>query len=97
PDSSPAFSIARSPTDVAGLQSMQVQHAAISTLSPDTSRRLARLGWIVTISVMLVLGYLSPVQDYSIVLLGCVMLLLSVWPALQWAERVRPWFPVFEI
>lgn len=76
---------------------MQVQHAAISTLSPDTSRRLARLGWIVTISVMLVLGYLSPVQDYSIVLLGCVMLLLSVWPALQWAERVRPWFPVFEI
>lgn len=46
---------------------------------------------------MLVFGYRSPVQDFSIILLGCVMLFLSVWPALQWATHVRPWFPVFEI
>lgn len=76
---------------------MSIHDAAITTLSPDASRRLARLGWLGLALAIAWLGFTSPVEDYSIVVLGCVVLFLSAWPALQWAEKLRPWFPVFEI
>ena len=76
---------------------MHVLDAGISSLSPNASRRLARVGWLGTFGAILALCLWSPVTDYSILLLGSLILLLSAWPALQWAERVRPWFPVFEI
>jgi hypothetical protein len=61
------------------------------------SRRLHWTGVAGTIAACFWFGTRSPLQDPTLIWVGVLIIVLSVWPALEWVRLCRPWFPAFEI
>jgi hypothetical protein len=69
------------------------------TLLPDTrtSRRLAQIGAWALVATIGLLWHQSKVDDPLLLGVGSVMMVLGVLPALNWARKAEPHFPVFEM
>lgn len=61
------------------------------------SQRLHRFGVVGLVAACLWFYYRSPLKDPLLVGCGLLIIVLSTWPALEWARRHRAWFPAFEI
>ncbi|MGB7546539.1 MAG: hypothetical protein WBM14_02210 [Terracidiphilus sp.] len=63
----------------------------------QTSQRLYQVSLLGLIVGCVWLYLHSPLKDPLLIGTGLAIVVLGAWPMLEWARRLRPWFPVFEI
>jgi hypothetical protein len=64
---------------------------------PRTSRRLYRTGSFALVIAIAAMAFRSDLPDPLLLVAACIIFILAAVPALNWARKAEPHFPVFEM